>query len=71
MNGHRTLKIRRVRTAAIVTISQNFLLLMDMISTEKTKEVFKMKIVLDDKLKDYMEEKGQKDIILYADMCNT
>ena len=30
-----------------------------------------MKIVLEDKLKDYMNEKGEKDIVLYADMCNT
>lgn len=30
-----------------------------------------MKVVLDEKLKAYMNEKGQKDIVLYADACNT
>lgn len=30
-----------------------------------------MNIILEDKLKDYMEEKELKDIVLYAEMCNT
>lgn len=30
-----------------------------------------MKVVLDNKLKEYMKEKNQKDIVLYTDMCNT
>lgn len=30
-----------------------------------------MKVILEDKLKDYMEEKGLKDIAVYAEMCNT
>lgn len=30
-----------------------------------------MKVVLDKKLKDYMNGKGEKDIVLYTDMCNT
>lgn len=30
-----------------------------------------MKIILENKLKEYMEEKGKKDIVLYAEMCNT
>lgn len=30
-----------------------------------------MNIILEDKLKDYMEEKALKDIVLYAEMCNT
>ncbi len=30
-----------------------------------------MKVILDEKLKAYMNEKGQRDIVLYADMCST
>lgn len=30
-----------------------------------------MRIVLDTKLKEYMVEKNQRDIVLYSDMCNT
>lgn len=30
-----------------------------------------MKVILDDKLKEFMDEKDQKDIVLYAEMCNT
>lgn len=32
---------------------------------------FVMKIILEDKLKDYMNTKELKDIVLYSDMCNT
>ncbi len=30
-----------------------------------------MQIVLNDKLKEHMQENEQKDIVLYAAMCNT
>ena len=30
-----------------------------------------MNVRLDDKLKEYMDEKALKDIVLYAEMCNT
>lgn len=54
-----------------VTKSQNFLFQKDMIIKKKEKEEFIMKVVLDKKLRDYMNEKEEKDIILYTDMCNT
>lgn len=38
---------------------------------KKAEEEFIMKVILDKKLKDYMNEKGEKDIVLYTDMCNT
>lgn len=30
-----------------------------------------MEIVLKNKLKEYMQEKGKKDIVLFVDMCST
>lgn len=30
-----------------------------------------MNVILEDKLKEYMDEKDLKDIVLYAEMCNT
>lgn len=30
-----------------------------------------MKVILEDKLKAFMNQKEQRDIVLYAQMCNT
>lgn len=30
-----------------------------------------MKVILEDKLKDYMNEKDLKDIVVYPEVCNT
>lgn len=30
-----------------------------------------MNVILDKKLKEYMNELGQKDLVLYVDMCST
>ncbi len=40
-------------------------------STNKNKEVLPVNIMFDKKLKDYMENKGHKDIVLDVTMCNS
>ena len=37
----------------------------------KTEGGIHMNVILDEKLKEYMDEKNQRDIVLEIEMCNT